>query len=58
MQFYHIHHHTCHAANGFSIKFQKAAIMTIDFRGENDCTAMFSGNQKCLWKIFQEIPNF
>ena len=58
-KFYHIHHHTCHAANGFFLSnFKKAAIMTIDFRGENDCTAMFSGNQNKLVKKFsQEIPN-
>ena len=58
-KFYHIHHHTCHAANGFFLSnFKKAAILSVDFRGENDCTAMFIGNNNKLEKKFsQEIPN-
>ena len=58
-KFYHIHHHTCHAANGFFLSnFKKAAILSVDSRGENDCTAMFIGNNNKLEKKFsQEIPN-
>ncbi len=58
-KFFHINHHACHAANAFYLSnFNKAAILSIDFRGENDCTAMFVGNKNKIKKIFsQQIPN-
>ncbi len=58
-KFYHINHHTCHASNAYFLSnFKKAAVLSIDFRGENDCTAMFLGNENELKKIYsQEIPN-
>lgn len=58
-KFFHINHHACHAANAFYLSnFDKAAVLSVDFRGENDCTAMFVGKKNKLEKISsQKIPN-
>ena len=41
---YHVQHHLCHASNAFFLSnFEEAAILTVDFKGENQCTTWSYG---------------
>ena len=56
---YHVQHHLCHASNAFFLSnFNEAAILTVDFKGERQCTTWGYGkNNKIKVLDFQEIPN-
>jgi carbamoyltransferase len=54
-----VDHHLAHAASAFICSpYEKAAIMTIDGRGENVGTTYYKGNKNCIKKISEvNIPN-
>jgi len=54
-----VDHHLAHAASAFICSpYEKAAIMTIDGRGENVGTTYYKGNKNCIEKISEvNIPN-
>ena len=56
---YHVQHHLCHAATAFFLSnFEESAILTVDFKGERQCTTWGHGkNNKIKVLDFQEIPN-
>ncbi len=56
---YHVNHHCSHAANTFYLSnFNKAAILTCDFKGENQCTTWGMGfNNKIKILKSQNMPN-
>ena len=44
---YHVQHHMCHSSNAFFLSnFKNAAILTVDFKGENQCTTWSFGKNK------------
>ena len=56
---YHVNHHCSHAANTFYLSnFNKAAILTCDFKGEYQCTTWGIGfNNKIKILKSQNVPN-
>ena len=56
---YHVQHHMCHSSNAFFLSnFKNAAILTVDFKGENQCTTWsFGKNNKIKILQYQNIPN-
>ena len=56
---YHVQHHLCHASNAFFLSnFEEAAILTVDFKGENQCTTWSYGkNNKIKVLDYQNIPD-
>lgn len=56
---YHVQHHRCHAANAFYLSnYDDAAILTADFRGENECTTWgFGRGNKINTLQTQQIPD-
>jgi len=43
-EIYHVQHHLCHASTAFFLSnFDEAAILTVDFKGERQCTTLSYG---------------
>jgi len=56
---YYVQHHRCHAANAFFLSpFEEAAILTVDWRGEYECTTWSHGRGSDIEVLqSQHIPN-
>jgi carbamoyltransferase len=56
---YFVQHHRCHAANAFFLSpFDRAAIMTCDFRGEHECASWSIGSGADIELLRSEtLPN-
>ena len=59
LEVFHIQHHLCHAANSFFLSnFKEAAILTVDFKGERQCTTWCIGkNNKIKVLQYQNVPD-
>ncbi len=58
-EIYHIKHHLCHASNAFFLSnFDEAAILTVDFKGEKQCTTWCYGKDNQIKVLdYQNIPH-
>lgn len=56
---YHVNHHISHASNAYYLsKFNNAAILTCDFKGENQCTTWgYASKNKLKILDSQNLPN-
>ncbi len=56
---FHVKHHLCHAANAFFLSnYNEAAILTVDFKGENQCTTWSYGKDNKINILdYQNIPH-
>ena len=58
-EIFHVQHHLCHASNAFFLSnFKEAAIMTVDFKGEKQCTTWGYGKDNKIKILdYQNVPN-
>ena len=58
-EIYHVKHHLCHASNAFFLSnFNEAAILTVDFKGEQQCTTWSYGKDNKIKVLdYQNIPD-
>ena len=58
-EIFHVQHHLCHASNSFFLSnFDEAAILTVDFKGEQQCTTWSYGKSNEIKVLdYQNIPN-
>ena len=58
-EIFHVQHHLCHASNSFFLSnFEEAAILTVDFKGEQQCTVWSYGKGNKIKVLdYQNIPD-